>query len=197
MIVGLTGGIGSGKSTIVTYFRDFKNVAIYIADDEAKKLMCTSAVRLKLINLLGKNTFVGQELQRKYIADIVFKNPKKLKELNNIVHPVVQNHFTEFIKLHNEADYILYENAILFENKNQAICNVVICVTTPLEIRIERLLKRDATTKAAIALRMKNQWSETKKTFQSNYIIENIFSEVAENEVKRIHNILTKNYSRI
>lgn len=195
MIVGLTGGIGSGKSTVVSYFKKFTDAAIYIADDEAKKLMHASEIRLKIINLFGENAFVNQKLNRKFIADIVFKDSKKLKQLNVIVHPIVKKHFIEFVKQHQKVPYILYENAILFENQNQDICDVIICVTAPKEVRINRLLKRDASTTKAIALRMKNQWSENKKTLQSNYIIENISAEVAENEVKRIHNILTKNYS--
>ena len=195
MIVGLTGGIGSGKTSIVSYFKAFKDIAIYIADDEAKKLMHAAELRPKLIALFGDKAFENNKLNRTFIADIVFKDPRKLAQLNHIVHPAVKKHFTAFVQRHQQQSYILYENAILFENHNEAICDVIICVTAPIEVRIQRLLKRDHTTRAAIELRMKNQWNETKKLLQSHYIIDNLSAAVAKNRVKEIHNILTKKLS--
>jgi len=192
MIVGLTGGIGSGKSTIASFFAEFKNVALYIADDEAKKLMLTSFVRQKIIKEFGKKSYIGNALNRKYISDIVFNDKSKLEKLNKIVHPAVKNHFKEFVNQHKEKDYIIYENAILFENKNDAICDVIICITIPLKLRFERVLARDNVSKIEVENRMKNQWKEEKKLLQSNYVIFNFEKEKSLKEVKRIHNILTK-----
>lgn len=193
MIVGLTGGIGSGKSTIASFFKKFKNIAIYIADEEAKKLMCSTALKKQIIDEFGESAYVKDTLNRKYISDIVFNDKAKLKALNAIVHPAVKIHFKNFIIENTAKDYILYENAILFENENDTICDVIICVTIPLNLRIERVIKRDNVTKKEVENRIKNQWKEEKKLLLSNYVIYNFSEEKSAKEVKRIHNILTNN----
>ncbi|CAM1360210.1 Dephospho-CoA kinase [Tenacibaculum sediminilitoris] len=196
MIVGLTGGIGSGKSTVAKMFSEFKKIAIYIADDEAKKLMNTSVeIKKQLVSEFGEKTYIEDKLNRPYLAAIVFKDKKKLTILNSIVHPVVNNHFQNFIKQNTDKDYILYENAILFENKNDFFCDKIITVTAPLEIRINRVVKRDNSTKEEVLNRIKNQCSETKKTLQSNYIIENITLTKTKEQVLKIHNYLTKGFA--
>jgi dephospho-CoA kinase len=192
MIVGLTGGIGSGKSTVAKFFSEFNTISLYIADDEAKKLMLTNALRKQISNEFGEKAYINNTLNRKHISDIVFKDKNKLQVLNSIVHPAVKNHFNEFIKKNSAKDYILYENAILFENGNDAICDVIICVTIPVKLRIERIINRDHVTEIEVLNRMKNQWIEEKKLLQSNYVIYNFTKEQSEKEVKRIHNILTK-----
>ena len=166
MIVGLTGGIGSGKTTVLNFFKEFKNVAVYIADIEAKNLMSASSViREKLINEFGKEAFSNKTLNREYISNIVFKDKQKLKILNSIVHPEVAKHFTKFVSKNNDKDYILYENAILFETKNNHFCNYIITVFTPLEERILRIIQRDNITREAVLDRMKNQFSDEKKCY--------------------------------
>lgn len=193
MVIGLTGGIGSGKSTIVKMFSKFKNIAIYIADDEAKKLMSSSLkIKAQLISGFGNKTYVNNKLNKPYLANIVFNDKQKLTILNTIVHPVVNDHFKDFISKNTDKDYILYENAILFENGSNIFCDKIITVTAPKNIRIQRVLKRDNSTIAAVESRIKNQWNETKKTLQSNYIIENSTLSKSETQTLRIHNILTK-----
>lgn len=192
MIVGVTGGIGSGKSTIASYFATFKNVAIYIADDEAKKLMHTNQLKKQIINAFGEESYSNNQLNRKHLATIVFNNKSKLKTLNKIVHPAVNNHFKNFVHQNKDKDYIIYENAILFENNNDTICDVIICVTIPLNIRLERVMKRDNVSMVEVENRMKNQWKEDKKLLQSNYVIYNYTKATAKNEVNRIHKILTR-----
>jgi len=192
MIVGLTGGIGSGKSTIAKFFSKFNTISLYIADDEAKKLMLTNALRKQISNEFGEKAYINNTLNRKHISDIVFKDKNKLQVLNSIVHPAVKNHFNEFIKKNSTKDYILYENAILFENGNDAICDAIICVTIPIKLRIERIMDRDHVTEIEVLNRMKNQWIEEKKLLQCNYVVHNFTKEQSEKEVKRIHNILTK-----
>ena len=119
MIVGLTGGIGSGKTTVLNFFKEFENVAVYIADVEAKKLMNSSPIiREKLINAFGKQTFIDQDLNRVFLAKIVFNDKQKLQVLNAIVHPEVAIHFKNFVNKNKNKAYVLYENAILFETKN-------------------------------------------------------------------------------
>lgn len=193
MIIGLTGGIGSGKSTVVKMFSKFKNIAIYIADDEAKKLMNSSnKIKTKLIAEFGDDVYTNEKLNKPFLANIVFNNSKKLAILNAIVHPVVKAHLQHFIAKNADKSYILYENAILFENGSTNFCDKIITVTAPEHIRIQRVLKRDISTIEAVKNRIKNQWNQNKKTIQSHYIIENKILNNTESEVVRIHNILTE-----
>ncbi|WP_333780653.1 dephospho-CoA kinase [Tenacibaculum retecalamus] len=193
MVIGLTGGIGSGKSTVIKMFSKFDNIAIYIADDEAKKLMNSSdEIKTQLIAKFGKETYRNNQLNRPYLASIVFNDPEKLKTLNAIVHPVVNDHLQQFILQNVNKEYILYENAILFENGSNAFCDKIITVTAPENIRIQRVLKRDNSTIATVKSRIKNQWNQTKKTLQSHYIIENNTLTKTELQILNIHNILTK-----
>lgn len=198
MVVGLTGGIGSGKSTIAKMFDKFGNIAIYHADAEAKKLMITSDVIVqKIVANFGEESYNSKGLNRNYIASIVFKNEEKLRQLNQIVHPEVKKHFKNFIENHRNKDYILYENAILFESKSSSKCDFIISVFVDVETRIQRTINRDKTSREEVLHRIKNQWLETKKTLQSNYIIYNYDLKIAERQVNNIHNILTKKASLI
>ena len=192
-IVGLTGGIGSGKTTVAKMFAKFKNVAIYIADVEAKKLMNSSEIiKTKLVKEFGKESFIDGELNRKFIAEIVFKDKEKLAVLNGIVHPEVRKHFQDFIKKNQDKAYIIYENAILFESKSNVFCDIVITVYADLNTKIDRVIARDSSTKTAVLNRMKSQWNDAKKMLQSNYIICNEKLENTVNQVHKIHNILTQ-----
>lgn len=174
MIIGITGGIGSGKSTVVQFFSELGNIAIYEADKEAKKLMNTSQdIKKKIIAEFSDKSYINNKLNREFIASIVFKNKEKLATLNAIVHPVVHKHFQSFVKKYKKSAYILYENAILFENGSDEFCDKIITVMAPEHTRIERVSKRDNTTTEAIKNRIKNQWIEDKKTLQSHYVIQN------------------------
>jgi dephospho-CoA kinase len=193
MIIGLTGGIGSGKTTVAKIFSKFDNVAVYIADVEAKKLMNSSeSIKEKLIYEFGAASFVNQKLNRKYISEIVFKNKEKLAVLNSIVHPEVKKHFREFVQNHSDQKYIIYENAILFESKSNLFCDLIITVYADLNTKIKRVILRDLSTEKEVLNRMKNQCKDDKKILQSNYIICNENLDITTNQVNKIHNILTK-----
>jgi dephospho-CoA kinase len=193
MIVGLTGGIGSGKTTVAKLFQNFDTVAVYIADVEAKKIMNSSAtIRNKIIAAFGKSTFKNNQLDRSYLASIVFNNKEKLEVLNSIVHPEVHTNFQEFVQLHKKKAYIVYESAILFESNSQHQFNFVISVFVALEERIKRVIKRDHTTKQDVLDRIKQQWKEEKKLLLSNYSIHNYSLQETEASVIEIHSILTK-----
>jgi len=193
MVVGVTGGIGSGKTTVVKMFEEFANVAVYYADKEAKALMHTSnEIKVKLIEAFSKEVYVEGKLNRPFLANIVFNDKEKLKVLNNIVHPVVYQHLKDFIQSNSEKDYILYENAILFENGSDSFCDKIITVVAPLKDRVLRVCKRDNTTEKEVLARIKNQWSDTKKTLQSNYLINNKTLKESKENVLKIHNKLTK-----
>lgn len=193
MVVGLTGGIGSGKSTVAKLFAAYKNTAIYTADEEAKKLMNSSKIIAeKVIVEFGNETYKNGELQRDFLAKIVFQNPEKLAILNSIVHPEVRNHFQNFMHTNQDKLLIIYENAILFESKSNVLCDVIITVFASLSTRIERVMERDNCSKEAVLNRIQNQLSEESKMIQSHYIIINDTLENTKNQVKYIHNILTE-----
>ena len=172
-IIGLTGGIGSGKSTIANYIAS-KGIPVYIADEEAKKLMQLPEV-IASVNAIFEENVLDEfgKLDRKKIADLVFNSPTQLTQLNNIVHPLVKNHFIEWLKIHSNAPFVIKEVAILFETGGDKACDKVIVVTAPEEIRIERAMKRDNTSKETIVRRMNNQLPESEKITKSDFIIHN------------------------
>jgi dephospho-CoA kinase len=193
MVVGLTGGIGSGKTTIATLFDEFENVVIYNADFEAKKIMNSSSmIKSKIIQQFGEKSYLNNQLNSAFIASLVFNDKSKLELLTSLVHPEVRKHFQYFKNLHAQKEYILYENAILFESKSNLNCDIIISVFTPLDIRIKRTMLRDQSSRAAVEFRIKNQYSEKIKHLQSNYIIYNSTQEKVKSQIIRIHNILTK-----
>ena len=193
MVVGLTGGIGSGKTTVAQFFSKFDHVVVYNADFEAKKLMNSSLIiKAKICEQFGKESYLTNQLNSTFIANLVFNNKRKLEILNAIVHPEVKRHFQQFVNQHQKKQYIIYENAILFESNSHLNCDIIITVFAPLDLRIERAMLRDKSTKEVIESRMKNQWLEVKKQLQSNYIIYNFDRKMVEYQIIKIHNILTK-----
>lgn len=192
IIVGLTGGIGSGKTTVAKAFNAL-GIPVYIADDEAKKLMQTSKVlKRKLIEMFGKEAYVGGALNKQYIANIIFYNKEYLDKMNAIVHPQVANHFKKWL-LKQQSPYVIKEAAILFENGTYKLCDVLITVTAPREMKIERLLKRDNTTVEKIEAVMKNQWSDEKKIKLSDFVIDNSELEKTKQQVLKIHQQILNN----
>jgi dephospho-CoA kinase len=193
MIVGLTGGIGSGKTTVAALFKKQDAIALYIADAEAKRIMNSSEIiRTQLIEVFGKETYQNNQLNRKYLAKIVFEDAKKLTILNGIVHPEVKKNFQEFVVQNADKAYILYESAILFESNSAQQCNFIISVFVHQEERIQRVLNRDSITRTEVLSRIQNQWKEDKKLLQSHYIVNNYVLLDTEATVLNIHNILTK-----
>ncbi|GAA4302870.1 dephospho-CoA kinase [Aestuariibaculum suncheonense] len=185
-VVGLTGGIGSGKTTVAKAFEAL-GIPVYIADLEAKKLMVTSEViKTKLVELFGEEVYLDNELNKPFIANIIFNDKTYLQKMNAIVHPEVHKHFDAW-KLKQKAPYVIKEVAILFENGGNKQCDLVITVTAPLELRIERLLKRDNTTKEKIEAIMKNQWSDEDKIALSDFVVNNVNLEKTKAQVVRIH----------
>lgn len=186
VIVGLTGGIGSGKTTVLRMFNDL-GVAYYIADVEAKHLMNESPIiKEELIALFGKKAYKKGVLSRSYIADIVFTDKEKLAKLNAIVHPQVRIHFQDFLKT-EKGDYVIYENAILFESKADQFCDHIITVTAPINERIYRVMQRDKISRKKIEQRINNQLSDKDKVEKSQYVIINIELEQTKAQVINIH----------
>lgn len=191
-IIGLTGGIGSGKSTIANYIAS-KGIPVYIADEEAKKLMELPEV-IASVNAIFEENVLDEfgKLDRKRISDLVFNSPTQLAQLNNVVHPLVKNHFIEWLKIHSNAPFIIKEVAILFETGGDKACDKIILVTAPEEIRIERAMKRDNTSKETIVRRMNNQLPESEKITKSDFIIHNTDLNKTFIQVDEILKILSK-----
>jgi dephospho-CoA kinase len=190
-IVGLTGGIGSGKTTVANFFKELK-VPVYIADEEAKKLMNTSKVLIrKITKLFGENAYENKVLNRPFIASKIFNDKFLLEEMNSIVHPKVGKHFKKWLSK-QENSYVIKEAAILFEIGNYKAYDFIISVIVDKEIRMERLLNRDKTTKDKINAIMKNQWNDEDRIKQSDFIIHNNELKNTKKQVLSIHKKLLK-----
>lgn len=190
-IIGLTGGIGSGKTTIAEYFK-LQGVPLYIADDEAKKILNTPNAVKDIVEAFGESVLTGGLPDRAKIAALVFNSPDKLQILNSIIHPKVREHFKDWLEKHKETKFIIKEAAILFESGSYKDCDKIILVTAPKEVRIERVMHRDGVTREKVLERMSTQWDEEKKAELSDYIINNIDLENAKKEAHKILNTLKK-----
>tara|TARA_B110000240_G_scaffold173888_1_gene199938 strand:+ start:453 stop:1040 length:588 start_codon:yes stop_codon:yes gene_type:complete len=192
-VVGLTGGIGSGKTTILSMFLDL-GVPVYIADVEAKKLTNTSKViRKKIIALLGENSYLKTEINKKYVADMIFNDNELLKKVNKIIHSKVANHFKKWVDKQNGL-YCIKETAILFETASYKLCDYTILITSPKEERIKRLKKRDQLTRKEIENRMNNQWSDIEKSQLADAVIENALLKNTQKKVEEVHLFLLKRF---
>lgn len=189
-IVGLTGGIGSGKTTVAKMFEKL-GVPIYIADLEAKKITNNPSTLVSIEEKFGSAVIKNNELNREAMAKIVFSNPDKLKELNGIIHPLVAIHFKKWIKQQKDKPFIIKEAAILFETNMHLQCDFVITVTAPEEIRIKRVLERDPISESEIRKRMNNQFSDDKRLKLSDFVIENINLETTLQQVNEIYQTIT------
>lgn len=186
IVVGLTGGIGSGKTTVAKMFSEL-GVPIYIADDEAKKLMRKSKViKRKLVELFGEAAYIKGELNKPFIASIIFNDKNKLKAMNAIIHPRVARHFEKWA-IKQDAPYVIKEVAILFENGGDKLCDFVLTVTAPEAIKIERVLVRDHSSEAKVKAIMNNQWTDDEKIKLSHFVIENTDLEKTKQQVARVH----------
>lgn len=188
-IIGLTGGIGSGKTTVANYFQSL-GVPVYIADEEARKIMQSAEILKSIKEKFGNEVFYNEKLSREKLAEIVFNEPEKLKQLNNIIHPAVKKHFGQWILNHKEDPFIIYEAAILFESGNYKNCDLIITVTAPLELRIQRVIQRDKTTRENVLKRINAQWNDNQRIAKSDYVIENVNPELIKLEIEKILKIL-------
>ena len=186
MVVGLTGGIGSGKSTVARFFK-MQGVAVYNSDKRAKKLMRNSKkLKKSIIALLGDEAYEGKKLNRAAIAKKVFGDKELLAALNGLVHPAVKKNFQKWVKK-QKGNYVIQEAAVLFENGSYKNYDRIILVRAPVDIRISRIIARDGSTEKEVQSRMNHQWSDEKKSALSDYIIDNIDLDNTKSEVERIH----------
>lgn len=171
--IGVTGGIGSGKS-IVTGIFEILNIPVYIADIESKKLTATSPViRTKLIDLFGENLYEGNKLNKQLLASLIFNDKDKLAAANSIIHPEVDKHFCNWVESHSDEPLLVVEAAILYESGMNRLTDKVIAVYTPLEERIHRVMKRDNVDRERVMERINNQMADEEKAARADFVIRN------------------------
>ncbi len=171
--VGLSGGIGSGKSLVAKIFAEL-GVPVYHADEAARSLMeSDSDVVSKITELFGGKAYSDGRLNRKYIAGIVFHDDEKLGRLNAIVHPAVQMDFESWIHAKSDVKYVLKEAAILFETGSYRLLDSVVLVKANRELRIRRVMERDAISREDVIARMKNQMDDKEKEKLADFVINN------------------------
>ncbi len=189
MIVGLTGGIGSGKTTVANFFKEL-GVPVYNSDKEARKLMRTSKkVKNAIIELLGEKAYNGKKLNKTYISEKIFNNEKLLQKLNSIVHPAVRTHFLRWKEKQN-ALYVIQETALIFENKSESFYDKIILVVAPEYQRVQRVAERDGISIAQIENRLKSQLKDDEKTPLAHYVIENTNLFNTQKKVEEVNKAL-------
>lgn len=184
-VIGLTGGIGSGKTTIGKYFESL-NIPVYISDDEARKITELPEVIEKIKRTFGPEILHNEKIDRTKLAQVVFNDAEKLSQLNQIVHPAVGKHFKDWLIQHSEFPLVMKEAAILFESGSYKDCDFIISVTAPLETRINRVMARDNSTHESVMNRIKNQWTDEQRISKSDFVIENNDLQDAKKQAAKI-----------
>jgi dephospho-CoA kinase len=191
--IGITGGIGTGKSTVCQIFAEL-GIPIYYADERAKWLLVEDKGLVASIKALfgDSSYFPDGRLNRKYLAEIAFSDPAKLAMLNALVHPAVERDTLEWYSglTNRDCNYSLREAALLFESGSDRFLDKVIVVSAPLDLRIERVIKRDNTTSADVLKRIANQMPEEEKLKRADFVINNDGIQLILPQVMEIHNQL-------
>ncbi|MCE1168358.1 MAG: dephospho-CoA kinase [Sphingobacteriia bacterium] len=192
LIIGLTGNIGSGKTTIATIFK-ILGIEVYNSDQAGHRILNDSTTIPQLVSLLGEEILDSNKKPiRSKIAAKVFINNDLLEQLNAIIHPLVQADFKRWTEERIDSPFIIKESAILFEAGIDTTCDSTIVVTAPETLRIERVLKRDHLTEAEIKSRISKQWAEEKKISLASYIIKNDGESFVIPQVVDIYNKIMK-----
>ena len=189
-IIGLTGGIGSGKSSVLEIFKKI-GISTYNADESAKELISSDKkIIYSIKQLFGEDIYNENELNSKLVSKIVFNDKEKLNFLNSIIHPAVALDFNKFCLRHRNESYIVKEAAIIFETKTENLFNKIIYVRAPKEIRIDRVMQRDNLSRDDVLNRIQNQINETSIIDKCDFVIDNINYNELEQKVLEIHNTL-------
>jgi dephospho-CoA kinase len=185
--VGITGGIGSGKTTICKIFETL-DIQVYYADDRAKYLMSNDLTLISGIkSLFGNEAYLDKKLNRKFISDIVFNNPEKLKALNNLVHPAVQKDGIEWHNSQQNTPYTLREAALLIESGTYKHLDKLIVVIADESLRLERVIARDNTDINSVKKRMQQQMQDDERLKYADFVIDNNGQNSLLNQVYSIH----------
>jgi dephospho-CoA kinase len=184
--IGLTGGIGSGKTTVANIF-EVLGIPVYYADEEAKKLMNENkALRREIIRLFGDAAYKEGELDRSFLGELVFSDPEKLSQLNKIVHPATLEDAAQWM-VRQQAPYAIKEAALIFEANLQSYFDYVIGVTAPESLRISRVIQRDHTSMEKVLKRIRQQMNEEEKIALCDFVIKNDEKEGLLPQVFRVH----------
>lgn len=191
-VLGLTGGIGSGKTTVANILES-KGIPVYYSDDRAKFLMNNSDfIKAKLIEVFGKEVYINEKLNRKFLSNLVFNNKNQLNRLNSIIHPVIAKDFNDW-KNKNNAKFVVKEAAILFESGAYKSCDLNININSNINDRLKRVMKRDSSTKEEVMARINNQFTDIEREKLSDFTITNDdFSKLEEKVLTLITTIKTK-----
>ena len=193
--VGITGNIGSGKSTVARLF-EMLGVPVFYADKEARLISEQTDVLNEIQKTFGDIAITEDgSLNRKEVASIVFGDAEKLSQLNSIIHPRVRDYFNEWCVMRQSALYVLLESAILFESGLDYLCDKIILVTAPEEIRIRRVMQRDHFSRQEVITRMSNQWAEARLLNLSDFEIVNDDCASLIEQVANINSKLNSNIS--
>jgi dephospho-CoA kinase len=188
-LIGLTGGIGSGKTLVSSLLEEY-NMAVYSCDEESKKLITEDAnIRERLINLLGEEIYDENGLNRKVMANIIFNDETILKQVNEIIRPEVNKHFKEWVK-QQTAEFVICESAILFETNFSKDMDFNITVYAPIEVRLERAMKRDGATEEQILKRMGYQMTDEHKMTLADFVIYNSGIETIKPQIEELLDVL-------
>lgn len=189
--IGITGGMGAGKSTICKIFGQL-GISIYDADSRAKWLMHNDAeLKKEIIENFGWDSYTRKdELNREYLAKVVFNNEEKLAILNSIVHPAVKNDYELWTLDRKDEAYSLKEAALLFESQSYKTLHKVIVVTCPIETRIERIMKRDHVKREDILKRIENQSSDRERMSKADWVIYNDGVKSLINQTMDLHHTI-------
>ena len=189
--LGVTGGIGSGKTSVCNVF-GVLGIPLFSADAEAKKIMEVDAgIMLKLNTIAQKNLYASGTLDRAALAKLIFNNRTILEKVNSVVHPAVFSIFHEWVEK-QEALYVIMETAILFESGGSKMVDRIVTVTAPVEERIARVMSRSNITKEEVLKRINNQMSDSEKIKQSDYVIDNSENAMIIPAVLKIHSDILK-----
>jgi dephospho-CoA kinase len=196
MKLGVTGGIGAGKTTVCRIF-NVLGIPVFSADIEARIIMETDQNVIRKINALtGKDLFLNGSLDRKGLAKLIFTNKNLLEQVNNVVHPVVLNQFLIWTEK-QYTPYVILEAAILFESNASKLVDKIITVIAPEEERVERVIQRNDLTREQVMERMQNQMHDEERLIQSDYVIDNSENQMIIPLILKIHDdILNKIQSK-
>lgn len=189
--IGLTGGIGSGKTTVAKMFESL-GVPVYYADERAKTLQNQSPLKEQIIALLGPESYENGMLQRKKVASVVFQNRDLLEKLNDLVHPAVAQDFSNWLN-QQHGPYIVKEAAIIFEISAADQYDQIVLVTADEEVRIERVMQRDHSSRDEVMRRIRNQMSDDDKKKRAHHIIVNRDIEEVKSQVGALHQAFISN----
>lgn len=189
--VGLTGNIGSGKSTVASVFKSL-GVPVFYADIEARKVLLDDKVIEILADSFGKSILEGEEVNRAKLAAVVFNDNKALETLNSIIHPKVRQALMNWMETKHDYKYIIQEAAILFESGFYQFFDKNIVVSCPEDVAVKRVMERDGVTKLDVISRIKNQWTEAEKIKLANYTILNDGNNLIIPQILSIHKKLSQ-----